>query len=458
MWRWVLRCWMVVCGVGWWAPLQAQTPSQSSSTPVSAEVLHTAQYQGKYTMQYLRLRRGTQPPAYAVWFPPVPRDGDTQHQGGAVLFSNPYAGIDWSGEAIDLDTFERAGRNQAFTVVTDIHGPGDQADEPTYIAYDYAVTDDVGGFALPFVMNGLGALIMFERFYAGGSLQQHIDGALTGLAFLHAQPGIQPRKVAIWGASWGGTISAYAAAQAPAASKPALGVAITPIIDLGRFVSYGQVLPSLMDDRFQASVRLTPYVRRALASALPDERPVLARYSAQALATGLTMPFLFMHDTLDMIAPYLHAAPLYDSAQPGLELLPYTHRDNTRDWRSFDVGHAPVQPGYEEGSALLLSWAYLLTRLSDAKDWILLPVMPWLKPDEFFAHQRRQATLGHDANRYLRPRLLELCDPRIFIVSYDNGFATPVWGRAWVADHLRRHWGLNVTAADVVTVLNKQGL
>ena len=130
----------------------------------------------------------------------------------------------------------------------------------------------------------------------------------------------------------------------------------------------------------------------------------------------------------------------------------------TRDWRSFDIGHAPVQPGYDEGSALLFSFSYLLTRLSDAKDWILLPIMPSLQPELLFPYLYQQRTLGYEANRYLRPRLLDLCDARVFLVRYEDGFTKPVWGRAWVAEQLRTHWKMDVNANNVVQVLTEQGL
>jgi hypothetical protein len=165
-----------------------------------------------------------------------------------------------------------------------------------------------------------------------------------------------------------------------------------------------------------------------------------------------------MHDTLDTIAPFMHAEPVYYSGRTQMELMLYPHHDITRDWRGFDIGHAPVQPGYDEGSALLFSFFYLLTRLSDSKDCFLLPIMPSMQPEVLFPYLYQQRTLGHEANRHLRPRLLDLCDARVFLVRYEDGFSKPVWGRAWVAEQLRTHWNMNVDAGNVVQVLTEQGL
>lgn len=438
----------------------AAWPQWAAAQAVTAEVLRESTYFNKYPAQYLRLTKPGRSPTYAIWFPPVARAAGVPPQNSAVLLTNPYAGIDWTQDVTDNYAAALANTDK-FTMIPDVFGPGYTNANPTFVSYDLSVFQDAGGFALPYVMNGFGAIIVFERFYAGGSLQSNIDDTLTALEFIKNQPGIDPKRLGIWGSSWGGSLATYAAAQAPDDQKPLYGVACTPILDFQRFADYAWWLPTVANDKVRAYYRIEPYARRVLASAYPNYpngASDYSKYKPAALTAGLKTKFLFMHDVFDTISPYPFVADFYFSKPSQFDLLLYPHQGAAMDWANFDVTHGPLQPGFTDGTALLFSYAYLLTRMSVAQDWILMPIMPNLNADEYFSYMHQQQQLGFEINRYLTPRLLDLCDQRLFIVDYTNQFTKPVWGRQYVADMVNKYWGLSLRADTVVDYLKNHGL
>lgn len=433
----------------------ATTPAPAPVAMIATEVLASGIFQNRYRYDYLRLSAPGKPAAYAIWF--APPDATATAKAAAVLLTDPYAGIDWTGEAVDIETARSVG-SPDFKMIPDIHGPYFDAANPVYAPYDFSTIDNATGFAQPYLMNGIGVIIVYQRYYAGGSLQNDIDDTLAGLEFLGTQPTVDRTRIGVWGSSYGGSLALYAAANAPKGLKPAFGALSTPLVDFGQFVPYAEWLAQVHSDPGKAFLRLEPFRRRAKAAAtaasdVPDYSP----YSTASLVSKLRTRFLFIHDTFDTISPLLHATTLYFGTPGQHQVFLYPHQGMALDWTRLDVTHAPVKPGFDEASAILFSQAYLITRLTSSTTEVLLPRMPTLNL-ELFAYLRSQQELGFDVKTFVLPRLLELCDARIQLVDYADGFAAREPGRRFVARIVKSYWHIDVDETNVLDHLQTQGL
>lgn len=427
---------------------------------LSIEVLGGGTYQDRYAFQRLRLSKAGQRAAYAIWFP-APQASVTA-KAAAVLMTDPYAGIDWTGETVDQESLQRA-NSRDFVMIEDRYGPYAGTPPSIYTPYDYSDIDNAAGGAVPYLMNGVGVIVVYQRFYAGGSLQDHIDMSLSALEFLKTRPEVDAQRVGVWGSSYGGSLALYAAATAPTGVVPIFGALSTPLVDYQQFVPYAEWMEATYSDRGKAILRLEPFRRRAVAAATPASAAASAAadytpYATATLVNRLKTKFLFIHDYLDTISPLGEATGLYFGTPGRHQVFIYPHQEAEQDWNSLDIAHAPLKPGFDEASAILFSQSYLLTRLvrSDRQE-ILLPRLSTLDLS-LFSYLRTQQALGYDANAFLLPRLLELCDPRIRLVDYDDGFSAKESGRHFVARILQTYWSLSVDESNVQSHLQSKGL
>ncbi|MEJ5999100.1 alpha/beta hydrolase family protein [Paucibacter soli] len=430
-------------------------PAAGASDP-TVDVLSSGSFRGKYSYQRLRLTLPGRMPAYAIWFPAPGASVATRS--AAVLLADAYGGIDWTGERVDLGALQRAG-SELFVMLEDIYGPGAGSPPTLYAPYDYSRLDDAAGAALPYLINGVAVIVVYQRFYAGGSLQNDIDDTLAGLAFLQAQPSVDGQRIAVWGSSYGGSLALHAAAAAPVGAAPAFGALSTPLVDYAQFEPYARWQEAAHSDPGKAILRLEPFRRRVEAAATPASGPAdYAPYGSGFLVQRLKTKFLFIHDSFDTISPLLQANALYFGTPGRHQVFIYPHQGQSLDWSHFDITHAPVQPGFDEASAILFSQAYLLTRLvSGSVTEILLPRLPTLDVS-LFAYLRAQQEQGYDATSFLLPRLLELCDARIRLVDYQDDFAARESGAHFVAGLLQTYWKLDVSEATVLAHLRSKGL
>lgn len=425
----------------------------TAGAALTVEVLSSGTYYGRFHFERLRLTRDGSSPTYAIWFPPPGVQAGAKAP--AVLLSDPYGGIDWTGEALDTQAREEAATD-GFVMLPDVHGPPHPAGIPLYVPYDYAALADAGGGALAYLLNGIGVLMLYQRTYAGGDLQDDIDDTLSGLLYLRQNPQVDRRLIGAWGSSYGGSLLLYAMAQAADAQRPGFAAILTPIVDFEQFVTYADWLAAVHQDAGQAVLRLQPFAVRVRAAAARSDNPTgLARYGIAPLLANRQTKILFLHDLLDTIAPLFAANALYFGT-PGLhQVFIYPHQGVTLDWASFPVAHDPVKPGYDESSAVLFSQAYLLLRLQASAAVVRLPRLGDV--EAVFGYLRQQQLLGADLDTFLRPRLQALCDARLRIVRYDD-LDSGESGCEFVARMLRTHWGYEVRADEVIAFLGEHGL
>lgn len=220
----------------------------TAGAALTVEVLSSGTYYGRFHFERLRLTRDGNSPTYAIWFPPPGLQAGAKAP--AVLLSDPYGGIDWTGEALDTQAREEAATH-GFVMLPDVHGSPHPAGIPLYVPYDYAALADPGGGALAYLLNGIAVLMVYQRIYAGGDLQNDIDDTLSGLLYLRQNPQVDRRLIGAWGSSYGGSLLLYAMAQAADAQRPGFAAILTPIVDFEQFVTYADWLAAVHQDAGQ---------------------------------------------------------------------------------------------------------------------------------------------------------------------------------------------------------------
>ena len=150
-----------------------------------------------YPYKLLRIKDGAGLETYALWIAPKP--GVTS----VIVMTEPYTGIDWTGLTLD-QTVAVLPDAKTLGYIDDLYGPLYEASTSKKIVYDYKTPDDIIPKGMPYLVNGMGVLFVFERFYAGGSIEQDANETALALEFLGTQLSVDSSKIGITGASWGG--------------------------------------------------------------------------------------------------------------------------------------------------------------------------------------------------------------------------------------------------------------
>jgi len=386
-----------------------------------------------YQYQLLQLSETGGRTTYAIWFPPSGSTGARP----AVLITEPYAGVDWSHDPVDQTWAALFNPNQS--LYPDINGPFvNPASGP--IIYTLWNSGDIPQEGLVCLSHGLGMLLVFERFYAGGTIADNVKDTTLGLEFLQGQSGIDLNHIGIFGISWGAFEAIYGAANAPAGAVPLVGVAWSPPSDLGQFYQYiAQDLSGLIQNPVILAERYLfydSYVRRMIASTITSLSPLsldFSNYNLNFLKGHLQTKFLVFHDEWDMLVPFQESVALAAALPNQVEGLWYPHV-GAIDYNTLPFSHAPVSPGLAEGNASIFTCAYLLEHLLPPNSPIYIPYSPSDLVD-FFTYMRDMQKQGQDISTLL-PRLKDLADSRIVMVNLDSSsgnFPLVVPGTYWSA-------------------------
>jgi hypothetical protein len=389
--------------------------------------------------QLLRLQEPGKAPTYAQWFPPR-----ASGVSPTMMLTRPYDGISWSGEAVDAKWAAR--------------GPGFHPDdsEPHYhagsssIVYAPGAPELITAEAFFYLFHDFGVLAVFGRFYAGGDIQNDRDDMHAGMLFLAQAPGVDRSRIGIHGGSWGGFEALYAAADAPAESRPKVGVALFPLSDFARQLDYVfNIVPSRVTEPAvlgHYAAFFEPYLRRVFATTGgPPGAPGTdySRWTREHLASTLSVPFLVLHEDWDTLVPVEQTWTLAALMGPRMTPLYFQHREPV-DWNTRDLSHGPLMSTY--GSVVeTVSLGYLLTELGRPTQFLVVPftevtLVTWLWD------VRVLQWYGHDVSA-VAPRLRELTDPRVLLFEPSSGKV--VAGAEWVAAGVNALWGTGYTAANI---------
>ncbi len=330
-----------------------------------------------YRYQLLRFEVEGKAPSYGQYFPPP--DGGP---GPIVVVTQPYAAAAWSGEEVDS---RWAAKATMYALYPDTDCPG--FDGGDSIIYQPMTVADGVGQSFIYLYHGLGVLQVFERFYAGGSIQNDVDDTTAAFRFLAEEPTVKKDEVAIFGGSWGGFEAVYGAMRAPAAVRPKLGLVAYPLTD---FEVQEHYLTHL-NERFTT------------------------------VAARDTMTHFF--------APYRRRIAASTATQGFSE-------------------HFSVAPdeAHDESAVITFATAHLLVGLTPATQTLFVPVDSAELHSFFTAQRAVQQAVGGSMTELAR-RMNELADPRIYVFEPGGSFA--MTGDDWITSEVNSIWGTSFTKVTI---------
>lgn len=419
---------MIACGGDDAATPDAGYPDAPRIPAYRVELVRETSYvrdARSFPVQLLRVHRPDGGRTYLQW---IASDRPGQHP--VVVSTDPYGGIDWSGEEIDM----RWAANPP-GVYEDLDGPG--YDGSALISY--ALISPAAAAEQEFVhlVNDFSVLRIHGRFYAGGSVLDEIEDMKAGMWFLGEQPETQidRARIGVYGGSWGGFEALYASALGDRRVAPVVTVALFPPHDFSTWAMFSE---TRTDPAFTAT---EGHRRRIYATTGgPPGTGDFNGLTTGTLCAGLPAATLVLHDELDNLVPFAQSEQL--AAACGADVI-YWPRATEPD--PGDPTHGPLLAEAGFPSAYTYGLTYLHRRLA-ASDQVLYELYG---PAALGAHLTtlRDAQLRGEDVSFGAPRLRELCDPRIYL--YDVGANLLPTGATAVAAAVNEVWG---TSHDATTI------
>lgn len=401
-------------------------------------------------VQLLTLGFPGREPTFAQWMPVRPADGG---QAPVLLLAKPYEGVSWPADA----------RDQRWATLgpglhPDVDGP-DAGAAPPLIVYTPVSVEGQADEAGLYRLHGISVLIVYARFYVGGSIQNDVDDIVNGLEFLAREPGVDRSRIGIQGGSWGGFLAVHGAAAAPATATPRIGAVLYPLTDFAeqwRYVT--QTMPSrLGPDAGAAYSRFfDPYLRRIAATTggAPDAGGAFSRFDVGSIAARLRTPFLVVHEDWDALVGIDQSSRLFAARPALIRPLWLRHQAAPASWDAIGASHGPLMDAFAGVGAFTFVWATLLRDLADTP----FVYVPWTEDPgsgapltQLLAHARDASRAGAPHHE-LATALAGLLDPRVTMYALPSGQVEP--GAAFVSRQVNLVWGLATTPATIGAVLD----
>ena len=398
-----------------------------SSEALEVEVLGEGEepFDGR-THRYLLLRlERAGHVSYAQWCEP---DEGVRARSPVVVQTRPYAGIDWTGEALDA-RWAALGDGQH----PDVDGPAYDPETSSPIAYAAASPRRVVEDGMLYLLNGVPTLSIFGRFYAGGGPEDDIADMLVGLAYLGERDDVDPARIGVVGGSWGGFEAVYLTARAPAALRPRLTLALYPLTDFEAEWRFTDALAALEGPRRDEYVAFfEPYRRRIAADT--GGGPPEGDFSGLGHADlALDVPILTAHDAEDTLVPFSMA----EDFAAAFDVTPLTFRQP----EPADPAVLPPSHGASMAEHALSVYTVLLGRFLAE---LLPPDEPVLLAGDgpafaaMLGQLRAQADRGQPLDA-LPELLAALLAERVSVFDTSTGMLVP--GARFVSDGFNAAWG-----------------
>jgi hypothetical protein len=414
------------------APIDAAVGYQSTT-------LQTLPYSSggrNWTIQLVRIDRPDGGHTYVEGIPSY-----TAGARPAMVMTEPYTGIDWTGDP--LDTRWATYMPQSDGLYLDVDGPS--FDGTQTISYTLESPTQSASDVTLHLLDGFGVVMIYGRYYAGGTVREYVADMAAGMWFVAEQPQIDPARVGIYGASWGGFEALWAAQQARV--QPTAIAAAFPVSDFPTEIEHTLAVTDPAATFFES------YQHRVYAATGGPPTQPGVDYSGLVvgdLCAHLPSATLALHDEGDNLVPIAETQTLVSTC--GVTPL-YWDRTAPPDPGSASHGLLTTEPA--PASYTTFAFTYVALR-------ILAPdqtgVVEAYSPEAMVAQLTTAYTAeaaGRDIS-FEAPRLLEMCDARVAFVSADNCTATScpvVDGATVIAGLVNQVWGTSYTASTIAAAL-----
>ncbi len=366
-----------------------------------------------------------------------------------VVLTQPYAGIEWSGEAVDtrwagyFANRPNPQPNETQFLHEDVDGPSTNA--TIKILYESQPLAQAKAQALPHLLNDFSVVLVYGRFYAGGSVRNDIDDMRAGMWFVAEQANIDHARIGVLGGSWGGFEALYASAYGDVRARPLVTVALYPPADFVTMERHFASRTGLAGDY------LRPYVNRIHATTGGAPATPTANYNGLTIpelcptsTTGLPANLLVLHDDNDNLVPVEQSRSLVSKC--GAEAV-YWPRSEPIDPSVFSHGKILDEPLIQSVATYAYSHLHLWLARPDQANVFYFYNPTSMRTHLELVHAAQQA--GKDVS-FEAPRLRELCDPRLLLIEDATHAVT---GAQMVATAVNAVWGTAFTPANIAAGL-----
>jgi len=321
-----------------------------------------------------------------------------------VVMAQPYDGIDWTGDPIDMHFGQAKPGADGF--YPDV---GCAKDDEDRVAYAPSTPDGMAQSAVPYLLNGHAVLLVYGRYYACDNLDGEIRDMQAALGYLTTRPETDPSRVGILGNSWGGFLALYGAANAPPGVELRAVSALNPPSDFEGWLEYAEGLSTSWPVPSELSFFSSYQHRIVSSSGGGPGKGDFDRFSHAALCQGLgQVPTLLLHDEWDTLVPFDQSTQLVDRcSKDGL----WWPRQGPLDKEQVGLDHGLLgrEPGYP--SVFTFAQSYLLSRLNDSEHPVIA-LADRASLASFLALIHVEQSAAGDV-AWVLPRLRELSEPSV---------------------------------------------
>lgn len=358
-----------------------------------------------------------------------------------VIVNEPYAGIDWTGEAVDA----------RWAALGAGHHP--DVDAPAYdgndtIAFGMQTVQAAVDASLVWVFNGAAVVHVYGRFYAGGTLVDDAEDAAMGYAFVASRSGeLDASRIGGFGSSWGAMMTLFGAARARDAHARALSMIAPPSSFVDLYQHSIVEVPGRIPDRAVAEAFFSPYWRRAAPSigyppSATDPRAIA--FTPAGICPTLPTNTLVLHDDWDVLIPVRETEALAASC-PG-KVRPMLWRRGPLDYLTAPHDHGPISAEGNAPSAMTFSALHLLHNIIPGSGNVT--AIGSAQSVRIFLELMRDALGAGENIDWVYASLRQLADTRTQLFDPDTGIFTPggevlatafnpVFGTSLTPDELR---------------------
>lgn len=409
----------------------------SSAAGHSVEVLEVRSFtldDRRWLVVLARVDRPDGGRTYVQWMPP-----DKPGPRPLVVVTAPYQIVDWTGEEVDSRWAGYAPSPSGLYLDRD--GPG--FDGKAEIYAEHKTPEQTASESIPHLINDAGVLVVFGRFYAGGSVRDEVADMAAGMWLAPRLPQADPTRVGVWGGSWGGFEALWAAREAEAELPARAVAALYPVSDFPGLVTRAANATGVFATLFPA------YLRRVYAAT--GGPPWQPGTDYQGLRTedlcGRLPETLVLHDDGDTIIPVAHTEAL--AARCGVAPLywPRLTPGDSTVWT-----HGPLLDGPTPQAVTLYSLAFLHLRLAPPEQPFVIELYSEASLGDHLQLLRQAQLAGRDIS-YAVPRLYDLMDPRLWLWDPSTCAATgcPIEpGAVVIGRWYQRLWGETSSAKAAV--------
>ena len=272
-----------------------------------------------------------------------------------VIVNEPYAGINWSGEAVDA----------RWAALGD--GLHPDIDAPAYdgndvISYGAQTVETAVNESLVWLYNGAAVVHVYGRFYTGGTLLDDAEDAAMGYAFVASRSReVDVARIGGYGGSWGGMMTLFGAALARDAHARSLSALAPPSNFIDLYQHSEVEMPMRFGNPTQSEAFFSPYWRRSTPSVgFPPSAtdPRALAFSPQGLCAALPSDVLVLHDDWDLLIPVRQTEALTTACAGKVE--PLLWRRGALDYATTPLDHGPFNAEGNVPSVLTFSALHLL--------------------------------------------------------------------------------------------------